>query len=269
MLLSFVVLLAAGASAGFLSGLLGIGGGLLVVAALSFALPTLGIPADEVIHVSVATAMAANVLTLASAARAHMRRGTVAWPTWGWLAPGMVLGGFAGAHIAQWLSGAMLRGVIAAFCAVMALKMARHSTRVPDPQRREQLPRSPWLLSAGLGIGALSAVVGIGGGSMTVPLLIGLDLKPVRAVSTSAVCGFAIALSSALSYALSVRGPAQALPWGSVGYLYLPAAAIAAAGSMSLAPVGTRIAHRISGATLTRVFALFLLVVGVLIAVGT
>ena len=124
------------------------------------------------------------------------------------------------------------------------------------------------LLAAGASAGFLSGLLGIGGGSMTVPLLIGLDLKPVRAVSTSAVCGFAIALSSALSYALTVRAPAQALPWGSVGYLYLPAAAIAAAGSISLAPVGTRVAHRISGTALTRVFALFLLTVGVLIAAG-
>ena len=268
MLVPILVLLAAGASAGFLSGLLGIGGGLLVVAALSVALPALGIPAAQVIHVSVATAMAANVLTLASAAAAHVRRGTVAWPTWQWLAPGMVAGGFAGAHIAQLLSAQVLRWVIAAFCGVMAWRMARGSSRAQHPSRAEHVPRSPWLLPAGTGIGALSAVVGIGGGSMTVPLLIALGVKPLRAVSTSAVCGFTIALSSALSYALTVHAPPQALPWGSVGYLYLPAAAVAAAGSMALAPVGTRVAHSISGAALTRAFALFLLVVGALIAAG-
>ncbi len=268
MLVPIIVLLAAGASAGFLSGLLGIGGGLLVVAALSVALPALGIPARQVIHVSVATAMAANVLTLASSATAHVRRGSVAWPTWQWLAPGMVVGGFAGAHIAQLLSAQALRWIIAGFCAVMAWRMARGSKRARDPSSAEHVPRSPWLLPAGTGIGALSAVVGIGGGSMTVPLLISLGVKPVRAVSTSAVCGFTIALSSALSYALTVHAPPQPLPWGSVGYLYLPAAAVAAAGSMALAPVGTRLAHSISGAALTRIFALFLLVVGALIAAG-
>ncbi len=268
MLVSIIVLLAAGASAGFLSGLLGVGGGLLVVAALSMALPALGIPAAQVIHVAVATAMAANVLTLASSATAHMRRGSVAWPTWQWLAPGMVAGGFAGAHIAQLLSAQALRWVIAAFCAVMAWRMARGSKRAENPSQGEHVPRSPWLLPAGTGIGALSAVVGIGGGSMTVPLLISLGVKPVRAVSTSAVCGFTIAVSGALSYALTVHAPPQPLPWGSVGDLYLPAAAVAAAGSMALAPVGTRLAHSLSGAALTRVFALFLLVVGALIAAG-
>jgi uncharacterized membrane protein YfcA len=267
-LLSIVILLAAGASAGFLSGLLGIGGGLLVVAALTLALPALGIPSTLVMHVSVATAMAANVLTLLSSATAHIRRGSVVWPTWRWLASGLVIGGFAGAHITQLLTAQALRWVIAAFCAFMAWRMAFGRKRARDPDRPERVPRSPWLLPAGTGIGALSALVGIGGGSMTVPLLIALGIKPVKAVSTSAVCGFTIAVSTVLSYVLTVHGPRQALPWGSVGYLYFPAAAVVAAGSMSLAPIGARVAHGISGAALTRIFAAFLLVVGVLIAAG-
>ncbi|EQD43572.1 permease, partial [mine drainage metagenome] len=111
MLMSIVILLAAGASAGFLSGLLGIAGGLLVVAALTLALPALGIPAAQVMRVSVATAMAANVLTLLSSATAHIRRRGVLWPTWRWLAAGLVIGGFAGAHITQLLSAQALRWV--------------------------------------------------------------------------------------------------------------------------------------------------------------
>lgn len=268
MLVAIAVLLAAGASAGFLSGLLGIGGGLLVVAALSLALPELGVAKAEVMHVSVATSMATIVLTFASSAAAHIRRGSVLWASWRWLAPGMVIGGYAGAHIAQLLSAEALRWGITAFCAVTAWRMAFGKKRTPNTPGAEDVPRSPWLLPAGAGIGALSAVVGIGGGSMTVPLLMSLGVKPVQAVSTSAVCGLALAISSALSYALSVQAPAQALPWGSVGYLYLPAAAIAAAGSMALAPVGARAAHALPNTALKRVFALFLLVVGALIAAG-
>jgi hypothetical protein len=268
MFLPIVVLLLAGASAGFLGGLLGIGGGLLVVAALSLALPALGVPKAQVLHVSVATSMATIVLTFVSSAAAHIRRGGVLWPSWRWLAPGMVVGGFAGAHIAQLLSTRELRWGITAFCALTAWRMAFGGSRARRPGGTERVPCSPWLLPAGAGIGAISAVVGIGGGSMTVPLLMALGVKPVKAVSTSAVCGLAIASASALSYALSVRPPPQALPWGSVGYLYLPAAAIAALGSMTLAPVGARVAHAIPSAALKRVFALFLLVVGALIAVG-
>ena len=268
MLLSIMVLLAAGASAGFLSGLLGIGGGLLVVAALTLALPTLGVPKVEVMHVSVATAMAANLLTFVSSATAHVRRGSVVWPTWRRLAPGVVAGGFAGAHITQLLSAQALRWVIAAFCVVMAWRMARGMKRALDSTRSARVPRTLWLLPVGTGIGAISAVVGIGGGSMTVPLLVSLGVKPVEAVSTSAMCGLVIAASTVVSYVLTVHAPPLALPWGSVGYLYLPAAAVVAAASMTLAPVGARVAHGISGAALTRVFALFLVVVGALIAAG-
>ncbi len=268
MLVSITTLLAAGVCAGFLSGLLGIGGGLLVVAALTLALPALGIPAAQVMHVSVATAMAANVLTLLSAAVAHIRRRGVVWQAWRWLAPGMVIGGVAGAHIVQMLSAAALRAVIAAYCVFMAGHMTFGHKRVPADKPAARTPNSPWLVPAGGVIGALSAVVGIGGGSMTVPLLIALGVKPVRAVSTSALCGFTIAVATVASYALTVRGPLHALPAGSVGYLYLPAALVTALGSMSFAPLGARVAHRISSHALTRIFAVFLLLVGTLIALG-
>jgi uncharacterized membrane protein YfcA len=267
MLLSLVIFLLAGASAGFLGGLLGIGGGLLLVAALSFALPALGIPADEVIHVAVATSMASIVLTFISSAAAHIRRGGVLWPSWRWLAPGMVLGGFVGAHLAQMLSGQALRYVIAGFCAVMAVQMAMGKSR-KVAEGQEHVPQSPWLLPSGVGIGAVSSIVGIGGGSMTVPLLVALGVKPVKAVATSTVCGLAIAMSSALSYMLSVHAPAHPLPAGALGYVFLPAAAVTAVASMALAPYGVRVAHRISGTSLKRVFAAFLVFVGVLIAMG-
>jgi uncharacterized membrane protein YfcA len=268
MLVSLLIFLLAGAIAGFLGGLLGIGGGLLVVAALSLVLPALGVPTAEVMHVSVATSMAAIVLTFVSSATAHIRRGGVVWPIWKWLAPGMVLGGFAGAHIAQLFSGQTLRWVIGGFCMIMAAQMAFGKKRAAAADGSEHVPQSPWLLPTGMGIGAVSAVVGIGGGSLTVPLLVSLGVKPVKAVGTSAVCGLAIAIASSLSYALSVHAPAQALPWGAVGYVYLPAAAATAVASMLLAPLGVRVAHTISGASLKRVFAGFLVVVGLLIVLG-
>ncbi|HET9105911.1 MAG TPA: sulfite exporter TauE/SafE family protein [Steroidobacteraceae bacterium] len=263
-----LLLLLAGAAAGFLGGLLGIGGGLLVVAALSLALPALGVPKAEVMHVSVATSMATIVLTFVSSGAAHIRRGSVLWPTWRWLAPGMAAGGVVGAHLAQMLSGQTLRWVIAAFCAFMAWRMAYGKMPVQNAGKSELVPRSPWLLPAGAGIGAISAVAGIGGGSMTVPLLVSLGVKPVRAVGTSAVCGLAIALASALSYALTLHPLPQPLPWGAVGYLYVPAAAVVALASMALAPLGARIAHAISGVAIKRAFAVFLIVVGAVIVAG-
>jgi uncharacterized membrane protein YfcA len=112
------------------------------------------------------------------------------------------------------------------------------------------------MTAAGTGIGAVSAVVGIGGGSMTVPLLVWRGVAPVRAVGTSSACGVFIGIGSALGYALNA--PAGALPAQAVGYVYLPAALGVALTSILAAPFGTRIAHAISGPALRRVFAVFL-----------
>ncbi|KFN44249.1 hypothetical protein N790_10760, partial [Arenimonas malthae CC-JY-1] len=114
--------------------------------------------------------------------------------------------------------------------------------------------------AAGAGIGAVSALVGIGGGSMTVPLLVWRGVRPVRAVGTSSACGVAIALASAAGYAL--QGAPQGLPAGSWGFVFLPAAVGIALASVLTAPWGTRLAHRISGPALRRLFAAFLAVVG-------
>ena len=104
-------------------------------------------------------------------------------------------------------------------------------------------------------------MVGIGGGSMTVPLLVWRGVRPVRAVGTSSACGVAIGLSSAAGYAL--HAPAGALPAHAIGYVYLPAAIGVAVASVLAAPWGTRLAHRLSGDALRKVFACFLLLVAV------
>ena len=110
-------------------------------------------------------------------------------------------------------------------------------------------------------VGALSALVGIGGGSMTVPLLVAMGARPVRAVGTSATCGFAIALASAAGYVVGGHD-ASGLPRGSIGFVYLPAAIGIAAASVLCAPYGAALAHRLKGRQLTRVFAGFLWVMG-------
>jgi len=264
MLFDFALYLAVGTVAGLLAGLLGIGGGLLVVAALSFTLPTLGVPATHVMHVAVATSLASIVLTALASTRAHWRRGSVLPHTLAWLAPGLVAGGLTGAAVASRLPGTALRIGVAVFCAFSAWRMAFGASAGADQERE---PRSPWLLAAGTGIGALSALVGIGGGTLTVPLLVALKARPVRAVGTSAACGLVIALASAAGYA---RGghDARGLPAGSLGYIYVPAALAVALASMLMAPVGVRLAHRLHAQQLKRVFAAFLLIVGALIASG-
>lgn len=254
-----------GAVAGVLAGLLGVGGGLVLVAALAWLLPLRGVPHEYAMQAALATSLASIVLTAMSSAIAHARRGSVLWPTVWTLLPGLLVGGWLGSLLAAHLSGEVLRWSVAIYCFLAGAQLLFGQPRSHAGVAPEA-PRDLTIGAAGLGIGAISALVGIGGGSMTVPLLIWRGVPPVRAVGTSSACGVAIGLSSALGYAL--HGPAGGLPQGSLGFVYLPAAAGIALASVLAAPLGARLAHRIAGRTLQRVFALFLFAVGAALAFG-
>lgn len=245
-----------GIAAGLLSGLLGIGGGLLLVGALILLLPGQGVPEAIVVPVALASSLASIVLTGLSSAYAHHRRDAVLWPTVLWLVPGMLLGAVvAGFGVVQW-AGPGLRWAVAAYCLLVALQLSANW-----PKAALGVPQSvtgwPWTV-AGLAIGAVSAVVGIGGGSMTVPALIWRGVPAVKAVATSAVCGVFIALAAALTYS-QLTNP-HPMPEYSFGYVYLPAALGVALTSVLCAPVGARWAHRLPAPLLKRLFAAFLLV---------
>ncbi|UXI68222.1 sulfite exporter TauE/SafE family protein [Tahibacter amnicola] len=266
MLADVALYLAVGAAAGLLAGLLGVGGGLIIVAALSWLLPLRGFDPAHVMHVALATSLASIIVTSISSTRAHWRRGSVLWPTVRVLAPGTVLGGFAGAQLATWLASDSLRWVVAGYCGIAAAQLLFGQVR--SRGEAEQPPTGLPIFAAGAGIGLMSAVVGIGGGSMTVPLLVWLGVAPVRAVGTSAACGFAIALASAIGFVYGGYRVDAAMPPGSIGFVYLPAAAGMACASVLVAPLGARLAHALSGDSLKRVFALFLLVMGAAVALS-
>jgi len=248
-----------GAVAGVLAGLLGIGGGLVLVAALAWLLPTQGVPVEAAMHVALATSLASIVVTGLSSARSHHRRGSVAWASVRWLVPGMLLGGWFGSGLAVTLPGEVLRWGVAGYCFVAAAQLLLGRERIRAAGAGD--PRGVGLGIAGVGIGGVSALVGIGGGSITVPLLIWLGSAPVRAVGTSSACGVFIALASAAGYA--TLGSAQGLPAGSVGYVFVPAALGVAVASVLTAPLGVRLAHHVSGLLLRRLFAGFLTAIGV------
>lgn len=257
--LAIAMYLAVGAAAGLLAGLLGVGGGLIIVAALAFVLPGQGVPAAAVMHVALATSLASILATSLSSSRAHVKRGSVIWPSVWSLVPGLLVGGALGALLASRLPGDVLRYGVAGFCALAGIQLWR-GKQAPEGDAGAA-PKGPLLSLAGVGIGALSALVGIGGGSMTVPLLVAMGARPVRAVGTSATCGFAIALASAAGYVVGGHD-ASGLPRGSIGFVYLPAAIGIAAASVLCAPYGAALAHRLKGRQLTRVFAGFLWVMG-------
>ena len=257
--LMFLLFPLLGLVAGILAGLLGVGGGLVLVAALAWLLPLFGVPPEAAMHAALASSLASIVLTAASSARAHARRGSVLWPTVAWMVPGLLLGAWLGSGVAVKLDAQTLRWIVAGYCLLAAWQTGFGRSRAPADGSEVPAPRGWPMSAAGGGIGVLSALVGIGGGSMTVPLLVWRGIKPVRAVGTSSACGVAIGLAAAVGYAL--HAPSGALPAHGIGYVYLPAAIGVAVASVLAAPWGTCLAHRLSGNALRKVFALFLLLV--------
>ena len=248
-------LLALGLSAGFLAGLLGIGGGMLMVPFLTLILSLRGVPPALAVKMAIATSMATIVFTSLSSLRAHHARGAVRWNLVRGLAPGIVLGGLAaGGGIFALIKGQGLAVVFAVFVGFSALQMLLDR----KPAAHRQMPGWAGQVGAGGLIGIVSGLVGAGGAFISVPFMLWCNVPLRHAVGTSAALGFPIALSATLGYVIGGRSLPPALP-GAFGYLYLPALALIAAASVLMAPLGARTAHRIDVGALRRVFALLLM----------
>lgn len=256
-LLLLAALALLGLATGFLAGLLGIGGGMLLVPFLTTIIGLQGVAPGLAVKMAIATSMATIMFTSVSSVRAHHRRGAVRWDIAQRLAPGIVLGGMAASlGVFALLRGAVLALVFAAFVTFSALQMLR--ARKPAPSR--ELPGTAGQLAAGSGIGFLSGLVGAGGGFVSVPFMTWCNVPIHNAVATSAALGFPIAVVNVLGYVLA--GQAEAgLPPASLGYVWLPALGAVALCSVLTAPLGARVAHQLPVAQLRRVFAglLFLL----------
>lgn len=253
-----------GAFAGTVAGLLGVGGGLIIVPALAVVFERTGMAPGGLMHVAIGTSLATIVVTSISSTYAHHRHGAVLWPVWLRLVPGIILGAWLGAGVADRLSTEALRGVFGVFELVVAAQMGL-SLRVA-PHRR--LPGATGMGVAGSVIGAVSAVVGIGGGTLTVPFLTWCNVGIRNAVATSAACGLPIAVAGALGY-VAAGWDAPELPALTTGYLYWPALGGIAVTSLLFAPLGARLAHRLPTHVLKRGFALFLAALGVYMLSGT
>jgi uncharacterized membrane protein YfcA len=243
-----------GGGVGLLAGLFGIGGGGVMVPVLASLFAAQGFLPEHRLHLALGTSMAAIVPTAVSSLMAHHRRGAVLWGVVARFAPGVLIGTFAGTFLAARLPTKPLAVFFAAFMGFVAFKMARDAK--PHPARG--LPSAPALAGVGAGIGGVSALVAIGGGSLTVPFLSWCNVRLQVAIGTSAAVGLPIALTGALGYAINGHGIAG-LPSATLGYVYWPAALALAAASSFTAPVGARLAHRLPVKSLKRLFALLLL----------
>jgi uncharacterized protein len=249
-LFSFLLL---GAFTGIFAGLFGIGGGGIMVPVLTFLFIKLAFPAEHIVHMALATSMAAIVPTAIASLRAHHKRKAVLWPAVMGIAPGVLVGTFAATFIATYLSAKPLAIFFSCFMAFVALQMI--VDRKPAPAR--QLPGKFALGATGTGIGAISALVAIGGGTLTVPFLAWCNVALPVAIGTSAAVGLPIALSGALGYVVNGWN-LQGLPPYTLGFVYWPAVVSMAAASFFTAPLGARLAHSLPIPLLKKLFAVLL-----------
>jgi uncharacterized membrane protein YfcA len=248
-----------GLFAGVVAGLLGVGGGLIIVPILAALFAVQGFAEQHLMQLAVGTSLATIVFTSLSSMRSHHRRGAVLWPLMRQLSVGILLGGWLGGFVAVWLGGLLLAGLFGLFELAVAAQMA--FGRPPAPHRRS--PGRTRNLLAGALIGAVSALLGIGGGTLTVPYLVWHNVDVRQAVGTSAACGLPIALVGALGFAVVGWGRTE-LPPGSSGYIYWPAVIAISLTSVLGAPLGAWLAHRLERQRLKATFAGFLALLGLM-----
>jgi uncharacterized membrane protein YfcA len=252
-------LVAAGATAGLLAGLLGVGGGIVIVPALDAALELSGVPPGIALHLAVATSMATIVPTSLSSARSHARRGSVdAAVMRRWAAP-VLLGALAGSLAASRLDARIVAAVFGCVALASAVKML---LPLDDVVLRPSVPGGLAGAVVPAAIGAVSAVMGIGGGTLTVPALTLCGIPVHRAVGTAALAGLFISVPATLGYLFAPALDSSGVPLV-VGHVSLIGFAIVAPVSLSVAPLGVRLAHALDRRHLAMAFGLFLLVVAV------
>ena len=256
--MELLAFLLTGAVAGLLAGLLGIGGGLVIVPALALLFAGQGFAGETLMHFAVGTSLTAIIPTSVSSLLAHHRRGSVLWTAVRGMAPGILLGAFAGAWLAQQVSSPGLALFFGLFEILVALQLLVGR----QPAAHRSLPGPAGLGIAGSVIGFVSALLGIGGATLTAPFLMWNRVDIRMAVGTAATVGLPIALAGAAGFMLAGQVAGDQSGWNS-GFVHWPAVAAIALGSVPLAPLGARLAHHLPRRQLQRIFALLLLVVGV------
>ena len=249
-----VELVVLGLATGFLAGLLGIGGGMIMVPFITIILSGRGVAPDLAVKMAIATSMATIIFTSVASVRAHHKRGAVRWDLVRGLAPGIVLGGaLASLGVFALLKGAWLALFFAAFVSFSATQMFLDK----KPTASRQVPGAGGLVGAGGVIGFLSGLVGAGGGFVSVPFMAWCNVPIHNAVATSAALGFPIALANVAGYVISgvsVTG----LPDDAIGFIWVPALVVIALCSVFTAPLGAKAAHSLPVKKLKRIFAMIL-----------
>ncbi|MEO1729597.1 MAG: sulfite exporter TauE/SafE family protein [Pseudomonadota bacterium] len=254
------LLLLAGAAAGFAGGLFGIGGGFVVVPALVLLFPVLGLGSDESAHIAVGTSLATIIFTSLRSTQSHAKRNAVdfgvlkSWAIW------VVLGTALGTLIADWASGEQLARIFGFGVLTFAIYFLLPA-RMSEPVFSGMPTGMPRAGIAGT-LGTFSALLGIGGGTLTTLTMTVCGSPIHRAIGTASGMGAIIAIPATIGFMIIGLGE-PSLPWGSIGYVNLPAAAAIVLTSVLFAPLGVAAAHKLPPEILRRVFGLYLITVGV------
>ena len=216
------------------------------------------IPVDNVVHLALGTSMASIIVTSFSSLRAHNAKGGVIWQVVKAMTPGIIVGTFAATFLASFLSSLYLAIFFALFMAYVSIQMFLN--KKPKPGR--QLAGNYGLMAAGSGIGAISALVSIGGGSLTVPFLTWQNIEVKKAIGTSAAIGFPISIAGTLGYLVNGWGSSSTQDF-IFGFIYLPAVLLISIASFFTAPYGVKLAHKLPVPVLKKVFSVVLIILSI------
>ena len=255
MLLSdILMLMLCGSISGFLAGLLGIGGGMILVPFMILVFNHLGFNQEVIVHMAIATGMATILFTTSSAIWAHHKHGSIDWKLVASLSPGMIFGGLiGGSELFEALKTSWLSLFFAIFIVYTSIQMLLNK----KPTAGRDLPGVIGLFSFGTFAGALASLVGAGGAFITVPFMLWCNVKPHTAMATSSGLGLPVSLAATIGYMYGSWGNPN-LPSGSLGFVYLPAVACIVIVSIFTAPFGAKMARRLNVAQLKRVFGIML-----------
>jgi uncharacterized membrane protein YfcA len=250
----YAAYLVLGAIAGFLAGLFGVGGGLVLVPVLLFLFDAQNFPSEHAMHLALGTSMATILFTSLASMRKHHQHGAVNWRVVRHITPGILLGTALGALLAAAIPARGL-GIFFALFVYFAAAQILFDKR-PQPSR--QLPGMAGMTLIGAFTGWISSMVSIGGGTVIVPFLLWCNVPLRNAIGTSAAIGFPVAVGGTLGYIATGMG-LHTLPAPNLGFVYLPALLWVACASVITAPLGAMAAHRMQVGLLRKLFAVLLL----------
>lgn len=260
----FFTFILIGIFTGTLSGLLGVGGGIVVVPALVFTFAALDFPMSILMHLAAGTSLAVMIFTSIASLHSHIKHGVTIYPIFKKLIIGIIVGVISGAIVADFLHSGILRIIFAIFIILIALRIL--SGAEPKPHR--QLPGKLLTNAVSFVIGFKSGLLGAGGGVLSMPFLTACNVNIRDAVGVSAACSLLISLVGTIS--LMITGLHEPnLPAHSIGFIYLPAFIGIGIMSPIFARIGAYYSYKIPAKKLKMIFAVFILVVGIKLLIGT